>query len=263
MLTWSNGPIPNMALLEISHVSKRYGGLAAVDDLSFEVRAGEILGLIGPNGAGKTTLINLITRTEHLSGGEVRFKGQRISSLHPFEIGRLGIARTFQIVRPFRNMTVLENVMVGAFFGASGAGRTRAQVLAKAEEVLATVDLLRKADYPTDSLTVPDRKRLELAKALAMDPELLLLDEVMAGLNHSEIDEVMKLVLQLNHQGMTIVAIEHVMKAIMGISQRVIVLDHGQQIASGAPLEIASNPLVISAYLGKRYAARMAGGHKP
>lgn len=245
-------------LLEVLNVTKYFGGLPAVREVSFSIEPGELVGLIGPNGAGKTTMISLISRTERLSAGEIRFKGEPISHKMPHEIGRLGIARTFQVVRPFRSMTVLANVAVGAFFGSDGLQRTRAQALDKAHEVLARVGLDHKADSLADALTVPDRKRLELAKALAMDPELLLLDEVMAGLNLAEIDEAMALIQDVNRQGVTVLAIEHVMKAIMGISQRIIVMDHGQQIASGSPTEIASNPTVISAYLGKRYAARTA-----
>ncbi|HVA26113.1 MAG TPA: ABC transporter ATP-binding protein [Chloroflexota bacterium] len=243
-------------LLEVVKATKYFGGLPAVRDISFSIEPGELVGLIGPNGAGKTTIISLISRTERLSAGEIRFKGQRISHKSPHQIGRMGIARTFQVVRPFRSMTVLENVAVGAFFGADGLRRTRSQALDKAHDVLRRVGLERKVDALADALTVPDRKRLEVAKALAMDPELLLLDEVMAGLNLSEIDEAMALIQEVNRQGIAVLAIEHVMKAIMGISQRLIVMDHGQQIAAGTPTEVASNPTVISAYLGKRYAAR-------
>jgi branched-chain amino acid transport system ATP-binding protein len=245
-------------LLEIDNVTKYFGGLPAVRDVSFSIQPGELVGLIGPNGAGKTTIINLISRTERLSAGDIRFKGQTISDKAPHEIGRMGIARTFQVVRPFRSMSVLENVAVGAFFGSDGLKRSRAQALDKAHEVLARVGLNHRSEYLADALTVPDRKRLEVAKALAMDPELLLLDEVMAGLNLAEVEEAMSLIQEVNRQGVTVLAIEHVMKAIMGISQRVIVMDHGQQIAAGTPSEIASNPTVIRAYLGKRYAARSA-----
>jgi branched-chain amino acid transport system ATP-binding protein len=245
-----------MPLLEVIGATKYFGGLPAVRDASFTVEAGELVGLIGPNGAGKTTLINLISQTDRLTSGEIRFRGQRISGKSPHEIGRMGIARTFQLVRPFRSMTVLENVAVGAFFGSDGLRRSRSEALAKAHQVLERVHLEHKAEFLADALTVPDRKRLELAKALAMDPELLLLDEVMAGLNLAEIEEAMALIQDVNRQGVTVLAIEHVMKAIMGISQRIIVMDHGQQIAAGTPAEVAANPTVISAYLGKRYAAR-------
>ncbi|HLG71009.1 MAG TPA: ABC transporter ATP-binding protein [Chloroflexota bacterium] len=245
-------------LLEVVKATKYFGGLPAVRDVSFSIEPGELVGLIGPNGAGKTTLISLISRTERLSEGEIRFKGQRISDKTPHEIGRMGVARTFQVVKPFKSMTVLENVAVGAFFGSDGLKRSRAQALDKAHEVLRRVGLDRKSEYLAHALTVPDRKRLEVAKALATDPELLLLDEVMAGLNLAEIDEAMALIQEVNRQGVTVLAIEHVMKAIMGVSQRIIVMDHGQQIAAGTPAEVAANPIVISAYLGKRYAARSA-----
>ncbi|HEX6512074.1 MAG TPA: ABC transporter ATP-binding protein [Chloroflexota bacterium] len=245
-------------LLEVDKATKYFGGLPAVRDISFSIEPGEIVGLIGPNGAGKTTLVSLISRTERLSAGEIRFKGERISDKAPHEVGRMGIARTFQLVRPFRSMTVLENVAVGAFFGSDGLKRSRTEAMDKAHEVLRHVGLDPKCDYVADALTVPDRKRLEVAKALAMDPELLLLDEVMSGLNMTEIEEAMRLIQEVNRQGVTVLAIEHVMKAIMGISQRIIVMDHGMQIATGTPTEIAANPTVISAYLGKRYAARPA-----
>ena len=247
-------------LLEVINVTKYYGGLPAVRDVSFSIEPGELVGLIGPNGAGKTTVIGLISQTERLSSGEIRFKGERISDKAPHEIGRMGIARTFQLVRPFRSMTVLDNVAVGAFFGSDGLGRSRTQAMDKAHEVLRRVSLDHKAGLLSDALTVPDRKRLEIAKALAMDPELLLLDEVMAGLNLAEIEQAMALIQEVNNQGVTVLAIEHVMKAIMGISQRIIVMDHGQQIAAGSPRQIATDPTVISAYLGKRYAARSAAG---
>ena len=248
-----------MPLLELSHVSKYFGGLPAVHDVSFSIEPGELVGLIGPNGAGKTTVISLISRTERLTSGSIRFKGQDISDMAPHQVGRMGIARTFQVVRPFRSMTALENVAVGAFFGADGHKRSRAEVLDKAHDVLRRVHLDHKSAYLADALTVPDRKRLEVAKALAMDPELLLLDEVMAGLNLAEVEEAMALIQEVNRQGVTVLAIEHVMKAIMGISQRIIVMDHGQQIAAGTPAEVSTNPTVISAYLGKRYAARSLG----
>jgi branched-chain amino acid transport system ATP-binding protein len=247
-------------LLEVINATKFFGGLPAVRDISFSIEPGELVGLIGPNGAGKTTVISLISCTERLSSGEIRFKGEHISGKPPHVIGHLGIARTFQVVRPFRRMTVLENVAVGAFFGTDGLHRSRTQALDKAHQILQLVRLDRKSDSLADALTVPDRKRLEVAKALAMDPELLLLDEVMSGLNLTEIEEAMALIQEVNRQGVAVLAIEHVMKAIMGISQRLIVMDHGQQIAAGAPAEVAANPTVISAYLGKRYAARSAAG---
>ncbi|MBV9119158.1 MAG: ABC transporter ATP-binding protein [Chloroflexi bacterium] len=247
------------SLLELRNVSKNFGGLAAVRDVNFSIASGELVGLIGPNGAGKSTLISLISRTERQSAGDILFEGKSIAHEKPAAAGRLGIARTFQIVRPFRSMTVLENVAVGAFFGSDGQRRSRSQAFDKAREVLARTGLDPKRDYLADALTVPDRKRLELAKALAMDPKLLLLDEVMAGLNLAEVEEAMRLIQDVHRSGVTVLAVEHVMKAIMGISQRVIVMDQGRQIAEGTPSEVAANPTVVSAYLGKRYVARTAG----
>ncbi len=241
-------------ILEGRKVSKFFGGLAALRDVDFHIREGEILGLIGPNGAGKTTLINVITGTEQLTDGDIFFKGRSIKGLKPYEIGRLGIARTFQVVKPFKNMTVFENVLIGALFGKGGLNAPFSSARKKALDVISELGLYEKRNMLSLHLTIPDQKRLELAKALAMDPEVLLLDEVMAGLNPKEIEEAMELILRINGKGVTILVIEHVMKAIMGISKRIIVLHHGEKIADGPPEEIVSNEKVIEAYLGERFA---------
>lgn len=245
-----------MALLEGNQVTKRYSGLMAVDHVDFVVNDGEIFGLIGPNGAGKTTLINVITATEPLTSGDIRFEGRKISALKAYQIGRLGIARTFQIVKPFKNLTVKKNVIVGALFGKDGLNRSLKEASDKAEEVLKVVNLVEKKDLLADQLTISEKKKVELAKALVMGPKLLLLDEVMAGLNHKEISDMMELIQHINSMGITILVIEHVMKAIMGISHRVLVMRYGRKIAEGRPEEIVKDRRVIEAYLGKKYAQK-------
>ena len=243
-----------MALLEARGVTKRFGGLAAVADVSFDLRDGEILGLIGPNGSGKTTLVNVITGALGYSGGDVRFRGDSLRGRPPYAIGRLGVSRTFQIVKPFRNLTVVENVMVGALFGARGGARMLATARGFAEEVLDFVALAHRADAPAEGLNVPERKRMELARALAMRPTVLFLDEVMAGLNPSEIDAAVGLIKRIRDRGTTLVVIEHVMKAIRELSDRIMVLFHGEKLTEGAPAEVLTNPDVVSAYLGRRFA---------
>ena len=245
-------------LLRVAGATKLYGGVAAVQDVSFAVYPGEILGLIGPNGAGKTTLVNLISGVTPPTRGTITFKGQLLNRLPAHQIGRLGIARTFQVMRPFANLSVRENVAVGAMYGHGGASRTAAAAFAHADAVLARVDLASRRDEPAESLPIAGRKRLELAKALAMDPDLLLLDEAMAGLRGREVDDAMALITRIAAGGVTILVIEHVMKVIQGVCGRVVVLDYGRKIADGPPAAIMADPAVITAYLGQRYARAQA-----
>jgi branched-chain amino acid transport system ATP-binding protein len=243
-------------ILRGRQVAKTFGALKAVWNVDFDVKRGEILGIIGPNGAGKTTLLSMINGTLSLTRGTITFKDQVISGLKPFRIAEQGISRTFQIVKPFPGMTLLENVSIGALFGKDKIRDAR-EAREKTRAILSTVNLSGQENVAVENLNISERKRLELARALAMEPELLLLDEVMAGLNTAEINWIMDLILKLNEEeGRTILVIEHVMKAIMGISHRVMVLHHGQKIAEGPPEEISNDENVISAYLGERYAKR-------
>jgi branched-chain amino acid transport system ATP-binding protein len=244
----------SMAILEVRRVTKVFGGLAAVSLVSFDLHQGEILGLIGPNGSGKTTLVNVVTGALPSSGGDVTFGRRSIRGLPAYEIGRLGLSRTFQIVKPFRNLTVLQNVMVGALFGARGGSRDLVTARRQAEEVLEFVGLANRAVAPAEGLNVPERKRMELARALAMRPTVLFLDEVMAGLNASEIDAAVELVKRIRDRGVSLVVIEHVMKAIRHLSDRIMVLSHGEKLTEGPPEVVLSHPEVVAAYLGRRYA---------
>jgi branched-chain amino acid transport system ATP-binding protein len=243
-----------MAILEGKNITKHFGGLTAVDHVDFELETGEIVGLIGPNGAGKTTLINLITGTIPASDGQVWFEGRPIVGKRPHEIARLGISRTYQIVKPFHSLTVLENVLVGALFGARGLSRDMGTARLRAEEAIEFVGLDANMNARADELNVPSMKRLEMAKALAMDPEVLLLDEVMAGLNPTEVDAAVALIKRIRDSGISILVIEHVMRAIRNVSDRVFVLHHGKRIAEGTPEQVMSDEQVIKAYLGSRYA---------
>jgi branched-chain amino acid transport system ATP-binding protein len=238
-----------MSLLVARGLSKRFGGLRAVAGLDLAVAPGEMLGLIGPNGAGKTTVFNLLSGFLTADAGDVRFNGRSIVGLAPHAICRLGLARTFQIVRPFPRMTVLENVRVGAL-----ARHPRApEALAQARDVVARVGLAARERVAAAALTLAERKRLELARALATEPSLLLLDEVMAGLNPTEIETIIRLIRGIHESGVSILLIEHNMRAVMALSHRIVVLSFGERIAEGTPAEIASHPRVVEAYLGEEY----------
>jgi len=236
-----------MSLLEIRNVSKRFGGLAASSDISFTIEKGEILGLIGPNGAGKTTLFNIVDGFYAPTQGEVVFKGQVISGLKPHQICKLGLARTFQVVKPLQRMSVLDNVIASAFLRA----KNRAEAVDIAMETLRFTGLDADKDVISRGLPLGKRKKLEIARALATQPELLLLDESFAGLNPSELNESIEIIKNIKARGITIMIIEHHMKVIMSISDRIVVINYGQKIAEGTPQEIRNNPLVVEAYLGE------------
>lgn len=243
-----------MRILEVENVSKWFEGLAAVNNVSFTVDEGMIFGLIGPNGSGKTTLFNLITGFLKPNTGKIRFRGREITGIAPYTICRAGIGRTFQLNKPFSSMTVLENVMVGRIYGRQRA-RSLREASAEAEELLKLTGLEKKRSVIAGALGIVDRKRLEVARALATKPKMLFLDEVMAGLNMREIEGVMQLLKNLRDSGMTLMVVEHVMKAVLGISDKVMVLSAGQKIAEGTPKDIVHNKQVIAAYLGEGHGA--------
>jgi branched-chain amino acid transport system ATP-binding protein len=232
--------------LVVTGLSKRFGGLRAVQDVSFTIKENETVALIGPNGAGKTTSFHLITGFHRPDSGSVKAYGREIVGLRPHDICAHGVARTFQVAKPFGAMTVLANVMTGAFLRDKHAAVARE----KAREVIEFVGLSAREQTPARDLTTIDQRRLEMARALATQPRLLLLDEVMAGLNPAEIDQAVGLIGKLSQRGLTIVIVEHVMRAIMAVARHIVVLDHGQKIAEGSPKEIVENPEVVRAYLG-------------
>jgi branched-chain amino acid transport system ATP-binding protein len=238
-----------MKLLEIDRLTKDFGGLRAVDRLDISIQDGMILGLIGPNGAGKSTAFNCIAGLYSATSGRVLYKDDDITNLKSYDVCRKGIARTFQLSKPFPNKSVLKNVMVGGFLWSKDRNRAEAKAL----EVLEFVNLIDKRDVLGKSLTVADRKRLELARALATDPALLLLDEVMAGLRPAEVEEVITIIRKINERGITVFLIEHIMQAIMSLSDVIVVIHYGKKIAEGKPEEIASDEKVIKAYLGEEY----------
>jgi len=239
-----------MPLLEGERVNRSFGGLAAVADVDFAVEPGEVVGLIGPNGAGKTTLFNVISGALAPKAGVIRFKGREINGLKPNTICKMGVARTFQSVKVFGNMTVQENILLGALFGSPGS-MSRAGADRETAEASEFVGLSALRDRPAKDLTLVNQKRVEVARALATGPQLLLLDELMAGLNPTEVAQSMELVRKIREGGITIFMIEHVMKAIMNVCDRIIVLHHGQKIAEGTPHEIATSKTVVEVYLGE------------
>lgn len=239
-------------MLDVQNVTMKFGSLVANENVSFLVKKGEIVSLIGPNGAGKTTLFNCITGFYKPYAGRVFFKGKDITGLPTHRITAMGLTRTFQIVKPLKEMTVKENVLTGAFLRVP----TRKEAEKVAEEVLEMTGLYGKKDYLAGSLTIADKKRLEIARVLATKPEMIMLDEAMAGLNQTEIKEAMELCLNLRDRGITLLIVEHIMEAIMPISDRVVVLNAGKKIAEGSPEEVTNNEEVIKAYLGERYHAK-------
>ncbi len=242
-------------ILALDGVSKTFGGVQALKQISFTLQQGQIVALIGPNGAGKTTLVNVITGVQRPSNGRIAFRGSDVTGQRPFQAARRGLARTFQIVQPFPRMSALENVTAGALF--AGAHASLGAAMTAAREQLEFTGLSAFADRPASALTLAGRKRLELAKSLAMQPHVLMLDEVNAGLNSSEIDGALALIRKIAERGITILIIEHVMKVIFSLAQRVLVLHHGELIADGSPGEIAGQQRVIEAYLGEKFARRV------
>lgn len=242
------------AVLEVENLSRAFGGVQAVDDVTFALQPGEIVGLIGPNGAGKTTLVNLVTGVVSPSSGVVRFAGRDVTRQRPWQAARNGLARTFQVVQPFPEMTVLDNVAAGALF--AGHATSRADAEAQAREHLSFVGLAGEAHRPAAALPLPGRKRLELAKSLAMKPKVLLLDEVNAGLNTGEVEHALTLMRAIADRGITILIIEHLMKVVLTLSQRILVLHRGKLVSQGEPKTVIQDPVVVEAYLGRKFAER-------
>ncbi len=240
-----------MALLTVENVTKKFSGLVAVNAVDLTVEEGQIVGVIGPNGAGKTTLFNCIAGALPPTSGSIRFAGHEIAGRKPYEICQLGITRTFQVVKPFASKTVLYNTMVGAFATTNHLKEAEE----KAHKVLEFLGLHKKKEVFAKSLTLPERKRLELARALATEPKLLLLDEVMAGLRPGEVTEMLPTIRKINQAGVTIVIVEHIMQAIMNLSEKIYVINFGKKIAEGEPLAVVADPEVIKAYLGEEYVA--------
>lgn len=240
-----------MEILNVKNLTMKFGNLAAVDDVSLSVRQGEIIGLIGPNGAGKTTFFNCLTGYLNPRSGSIRFDSHNITGLRPNKVCKLGLARTFQIVQVFKEMTTWENVIVGAFCRTADAAPAYEQTL----EILKFTGLYEKKDFLVGNLTIADQKRLEISRALATHPRLLMLDEAMAGLNATETNEAIELIKKIRDRGITLIIVEHVMEVIMSISERVVVFDSGKKIAEDSPDKIVKNPQVIEAYLGESYHA--------
>ena len=238
-----------MKILEVNQLTKDFGGLRAVDELNLEIEKGQILGLIGPNGAGKSTAFNCIAGVFAPTSGEVRFDGKKVNGLKPWTMCKKGLARTFQIVKPFASKSVLYNVMVGAFATTDNTAEAEARAL----DVLESLHFSDKKEIRAGNLTIADRKRLEIARALATKPKILLLDEVMAGLRPAEVDEMVAIIKGLRDNGITIFVIEHIMRAIMALSDRIVVIHFGRKISEGAPQAVASDENVIKAYLGDEY----------
>jgi branched-chain amino acid transport system ATP-binding protein len=240
-----------MKFLEVENLSKAFGGVLAINRVSFDLDQGEVLGLIGPNGAGKSTLFDIITGISKPDAGRIRFNNRDITGIAPYKVCQNGIARTFQLVKPFSRLTPMENVMVGRAYGGQPAGSIK-QARVESAQILSFTGLGNKRVSTAGMLSLVDRKRLEIARALATKPQLLLLDEMMAGLNPTELDDAIRLIKAIRDSGISLIVVEHVMKVIMGISDRVIVLKVGEKIAEGTPHEVASNRQVIEAYLGER-----------
>jgi branched-chain amino acid transport system ATP-binding protein len=239
-----------MSLLELQDLVKRFGGLQAINDVSLQVPAGLLLGVIGPNGAGKTTLLHLVTGYLKPSSGQILFNGEPIGGLPPYQVSRRGIARTFQIVRPFHEMTVAENVLVGSLF-TSGRKLANRQVWELVEDTLERVGLHHKAGHLASSLTYGEKKKLELARALASRPRLLLLDEVMAGLTRQEIEGMCEIIRRIHREGVTVIMVEHLVPVILALCEQVFVLNFGERLFQGAPREVMEHPEVIESYLGR------------